>query len=216
MEESLDAKNYILHRRLQKIQEVIDQRTRQIVVVLEDIYQPHNASAVLRTCEVLGIQDVYIIQHRNLFQASSQITMGAEKWLDLHRFFEPNKENTWKCVQFLRNKGYQIIATTLDKEKKITPSLEIEKKLLAGTKMAFFFGNEEKGLSQKALELADAYFKLAMYGFTESLNISVSVAVTLHKFVEKLHQAKDLGHWQLSQIEKEELLKKFCRTSLKK
>ena len=188
---------HVSQNKIKRIEKVLRFRTRYITLILEDIYKGHNASATLRTCECLGIQDVHIIEKTSPFIVNQHVTQGSSKWLTLHPYKQKENNNTQTCYKILQKKGHKIIATTPDEQGK--PLTEIS----LNTKLAFVFGNEEKGLSEYALQAADAYMKLPMHGFTQSYNISVSVAITLSYILEKLHQSKIA--WQLTDTEKSEL-----------
>ncbi len=172
---------------------IIEYRTRYITVVLEDIYQPHNASAVLRTCDCFGVQDVHIIENRNIYEVNPDVALGSSKWLTLEKYNTANN-NTLDTINKLKSKGYKIIATTPHKNDTPLCQLDLSKKT------ALLFGTELKGLSDIALENADAFVKIPMVGFTESFNISVSAAIILHQLTEKL-RASDYN-WQLTDKEK--------------
>ncbi len=171
---------------------IILQRTRHITLVMEDIYQSQNASAVLRTCDCFGIHDVHIIENRNPFKVNRDVTLGSTKWLSLKRY---NKKpaNTADCYDHLRKNGYRIIATSPHKGDVIPDSLDISQRL------ALVFGTELEGLSEYALKHADGYVRIPMYGFTESFNISVSAAIILHHLTEKMRRS-DIG-WGLTEEE---------------
>lgn len=171
---------------------IIRQRTKHITVALEDIYQSQNASAVLRTCDCFGIQDVHIIENRYSYSINPDVALGASKWLNLVKY---NKEenNTLQCYKSLREQGYTIVATTPHHKDTLLNELPLDRKT------ALVFGTELEGLTQTAIEHADAYVKIPMYGFTESFNISVSAAIILHHLTEKL-RSSDVA-WQLSEGE---------------
>jgi tRNA (guanosine-2'-O-)-methyltransferase len=156
------------------------QRTRKVTVVLENMFQAHNASAVLRTCDCFGVQDVYIIEKNNLFSTTHQISLGSSRWLTLHRF--DGDHAVENCYAALRKAGYSIFAATPHEKDVNMEDLECTQPI------ALVFGTELQGLSQEALLAADAYVKIPMVGFTESLNVSVSAAVCLHHLTWKLRQ----------------------------
>jgi len=148
-------------------------RTRYITVILEDIYQSHNASAVMRTCDCFGIQDVHIIENKNEYTLNPDVALGSTKWLSLQKY--SNKDfNTLDCFHQLKSEGYRIIATSPHKNDTLLEDLPLHK-----GKIALAFGTELEGLSPEAIENADEFVKIPMYGFTESYNISVSAAMIL-------------------------------------
>lgn len=196
---------FLTENRKRLFEKIIQFRTRHFTVVLEDIYQPHNASAVLRSADLTGIQDVHIIENRNRYQVNPQVALGASKWLNLIYYHE-NKDNTLAAFESLRTQGYKIVATTPRAGGKNLEEIPIDNKL------AFVFGTELKGLSQIAIDNADEYLRIPMYGFTESYNISVSAALVLFHLTEKLRKS-DI-HWQLSPEEKQEVLLDWTKRSV--
>jgi tRNA (guanosine-2'-O-)-methyltransferase len=201
-------KGFVTKERSRKIEEIAGLRTKYISVVLEDIYQSQNASAVLRSCECFGIQDVYIIENRNAYQVNPDVVLGANKWLNLHRHNSPDENNTASTITKLRNAGYRIIATSPHANDK-----KLEDFDLSAGKTALFFGNELEGLSDEIINSADEFLKIPMYGFTESFNVSVSVAIILH-FLS--FQLRNSGiHWQLSASEKTDLQLQWLKKSIK-
>jgi tRNA (guanosine-2'-O-)-methyltransferase len=188
---------HITPERRNRLEEVVSLRTRFLTVVVEDIYQAQNASAVLRTCECLGIQDVHIIENENEYQLNPLVVQGSANWLTLNRW-NLKKENTEDCLQHLKNEGYQIAATSLHDEVVDLNDFDVKKKT------ALVFGNEKNGISDEVRKHADVFLRIPMVGFTESFNISVSAAICLYQFMNILKKS-DLP-WQLSQEEKNALL----------
>ena len=182
-------------------------RTRHITLILEDIYQSHNASAVLRTCDCFGIQDIHIIENKNTYNINPDVALGATKWLNLIKY---NKapDNTIHCYETLRKQGYRIVATTPHKNDTLLEDLPID------GKFALVFGTELNGLSETAISHADEYVKIPMYGFTESFNISVSAAIILHHLTLKL-RASNIK-WQLDDEEMTETRLQWVRSVLKR
>jgi tRNA (guanosine-2'-O-)-methyltransferase len=197
---------FITENKKNLIEKNLPFRTRHITLVLEDIFQPHNASATLRTCECLGIQDIHIIENINKYKLNPNVVMGSSKWLTLYRY-NKNSNNTQSAILSLKEKGYKIIATSPHYKGKTPTTLPLE------TKSAILFGTELTGLSNEALELADEYIQIPMFGFTESFNISVSVALVLSRIIERLHNSSI--DWKLSKQEKEELRLNWYRKSIK-
>lgn len=165
---------------------LVQNRTRHICVVLEDIFQSHNASAVLRSCDCFGVQDVHVIEDKNKYAPNSDVSMGSDKWVDYYK--HPNILQTY---DELRAKGYKIIATLPHENDTMITDLDISRPT------ALVFGTELTGLTQEAIDHADGYVKVPMYGFTESFNISVCAALSLFYLTEKMRANKDI-HWQLS------------------
>jgi tRNA (guanosine-2'-O-)-methyltransferase len=187
---------------------IIANRTKYITVVLEDIYQPHNASAVLRTCDCFGIQDVHIIENRNKYTVNPDVALGASKWLNLKKYNQ-DEENTIACIHDLKKQGYRIVATTPH-----TNDVHLEEFDLSKGKIALMLGSEQPGLTKTALNHADEFLKIPMFGFTESFNISVSASIILHHLRWKLNQS-DIN-WQLNKEETEDILLNWLRQSIKR
>jgi tRNA (guanosine-2'-O-)-methyltransferase len=185
---------FLTDSRKEKFLKVLSERTKHFTVATEDVYQLHNTSAVIRTCDVFGIQEVNIIEELNSKQIDKEIAMGAQKWVDLNRFISLED-----CVVNLKAKGYKIIATTPHVGDCQLHKFDVSKK------SCFFFGRETEGLSQEVMDVADGFLKIPMVGFTESLNISVSAAIILHYVTTKLKQSNI--HWQLT--DDEILMKRF-------
>lgn len=184
---------------------IIEKRTRHITIVLEDIYQPHNSNAVIRSCDCFGIQDIHIIENKNSFVTNSHIELGARKWTTIHQY-NKQENNTLDCIRHLRNIGYKIVATSPHHAEKPPNELSLE------TPVAIFFGTEKEGLSKQVMDHADEFIKMPMYGFTESFNISVCAALILYILREKLDK---IGKWELTPDEKEDILLQWTRNSLK-
>jgi tRNA (guanosine-2'-O-)-methyltransferase len=171
---------------------VLSERTKHFTVATEDVFQLHNTSAVMRTCDVFGIQEVNIIEEQNSKHIDREIALGAQKWVDLKRF-----NSVKACIADLKSQDYQIVATTPHTNECELHAFDVSKK------SCFFFGRETEGLSDEVLNVADCFLKIPMYGFTESLNISVSAAIILQEVTTRLKQT-DIS-WQLSS---EEMLEK--------
>ena len=179
---------YVTASRKEKFNKVLSQRTKHFTVATEDVYQLHNTSAVIRSCDVFGIQEVNIVEERNSKRIDREIAMGAQKWVDLNRYHTVND-----CITDLKAKGYQIVATTPHANDCDLHDFDVSKK------SCFFFGRETEGLSEDVLNAADSYLKIPMYGFTESLNISLSAAIILQHVTAKLKQSTI--NWRLSEDE---------------
>ncbi len=194
--------------RWQLMNQIINKRTKYLTVVLEDIYQPHNASAVLRTCDCFGVQDVHIIENQNEYRVNPDVALGASKWLNLQKYNE-EKNNTIACINSLKKDGYRIVATTPHTNDVALDNFDLEK-----GKIALLFGSEQPGLSNLAMDNADEFLKIPMHGFTESFNISVSASIILHHLRLKLDQSEI--KWILEDKEKEEILLNWLKQSIKR
>jgi tRNA (guanosine-2'-O-)-methyltransferase len=178
-------------RRRALFSQVLEQRTRHFTVVTEDVYQMHNTSAVMRSCDVFGIQDLHVIEARFGKRVDKEIAMGAQKWVDIHRH-----SNTEDCLKQLRAQGYQIVATTPHDGVSLN-AFDVSRK------SALLFGTEKKGLSPELMAQADVALTIPMYGFTESLNISVSAAIILNELVGRMRREE--APWALSPEERYKL-----------
>ena len=165
-------------------------RTRHITAVLEDIYQPHNASAVVRTCDLLGVQDIHIIENRNKFTVSPDVTLGSSKWINMHRW-RGAADNSEQCIAHLKKAGYALVVTSPRASDTTPGTIDLDRPL------AFCFGTELTGATDALMDQADIRMRIPMHGFTESYNISVSAAITLYTVMERL-RASDV-RWQLSE-----------------
>ncbi len=190
---------FITEHKKARMREVLPWRTRYVTLVLEDIYQPQNASATLRTAEILGVQDIYIVENWNAYRLNPKVVLGASKWIHLYRFRQPDGQNTQRCIAYLREKGYRLIATSPH-----NPTWTSLDEVPLDRPVAFWFGSELEGLSATALEQADGVLRIPMYGFTESYNISVSVGIVLFTIIQRLHRSS--LPWRLSPEEQEEVL----------
>ncbi|MEW4922557.1 RNA methyltransferase [Algibacter sp. 2305UL17-15] len=194
--------SFLTVSRKEKFQRVLSQRTKHFTIATEDVYQLHNTSAVIRSCDVFGIQEVNIVEEQNSKQIDREIAMGAQKWVDLNRY-----GSVQSCISDLKQKGYQIVATTPHKNDCNLSDFDISKK------SCFFFGRETEGLSDEVLNNADCFLKIPMVGFTESLNISVSAAIILQHVTTKLKQSNI--EWQLSDNEMFEKRLDWCKKTIK-
>ena len=188
---------------------VLDQRTRYLTVVLEDIFQPQNASAVLRSVDCFGLHDVHVIENRNDFTVDREVAMGASKWLNVSKYSK-KENNTLEAIDQLRKHGYRIVATTPHEG-----DIKLEDFDLKKGKAALVFGTELTGISDVVKAEADEFLKIPMYGFTESFNISVSAAIILHHLTLRLHTDETID-WKLSEDEKEEINLSWLRRTLKR
>lgn len=197
---------FVTEERQARLTEILANRTRHVTVVLEDLFQTQNISAVLRTCDCYGVQDVHVIKHRNEFEVHKDISMGADKWLSIHQY--PQSEHNVKdCIDWLHEQGYWVAATLPDEQKRTIFDLPVERKT------AFLFGTELTGLSDEAIRYADGNVLIPMYGFTESFNISNSAAIILSHFSERMRHSE--AQWQLPAVEKEELYFEWLQKSVK-
>lgn len=161
-------------------------RTRHIAVVLEDIYQSHNASAVLRSCDCFGVQDVHVVEAHNPFNPAGDVAVGSSKWVDYYK--HPSIQEAYR---HLHQQGYRIVATLPHENDTMIGDLDISQPV------ALVFGTELTGLTREAIAGADAYVKIPMYGFTESFNISVCAALSLFSLTERMRRQLPATSYQL-------------------
>lgn len=195
--------------RLSLYNRIVENRTNYITVVLEDVFQPQNASAVLRTCDCFGIQNVHVIENRNQFQVDTEVSMGSSKWVTINTY-NKIKDNSLKTIQKLKNDGYRIVATSPHSTDVELPDFDISK-----GKFALIFGSELPGISETINQEADEFLKIPMFGFTESFNISVSAAIILFHLTQKLRDSESID-WHLSEEEKLDVKIQWIRNSVKK
>jgi tRNA (guanosine-2'-O-)-methyltransferase len=194
--------NIITDNRKEKFLKVLKDRTKHFTIAVEDVFQMHNASAVMRSCEVFGIQELHVIEERYGKRIDKEIAMGAQKWVDISTY-----DSVTNCIDTLKNQGYQIIATTPHENDCLLEDFDISKP------SALFFGTERDGLSEEILQKADGFLKIPMVGFTESLNISVSASIIIQNLTNRLRNSAI--DWQLTE---EEILEKrldWARKSIK-
>ena len=202
---------FVTEKRKHLFEENLKKRTSYLTVVLEDIYQSHNASAVLRSCDCFGVQNVHIIENRNQFAVNANIALGASKWLSIHKHNKSDAaSNTIATLKSLKQEGYRIVATTPNAN-----DVNLEDFDLSAGKTALVFGTELLGISDDVKEHADEFLKIPMVGFTESFNLSVSVAICLHHLTWKLRNDPNI-HWQLTKEENNFIHLNWLRQTIKK
>ncbi|WP_242158787.1 TrmH family RNA methyltransferase [Aestuariivivens sediminis] len=193
---------YLTESRKEKFLNVLSQRTKHFTVAIEDVYQLHNTSAVMRSCDVFGIQELHVIEELNTKQIDREIAMGSQKWVDINRY-----RSVKDCLAHLRGQGYRIVATSPHVTHGELKDFDVTQK------SCFFFGKETEGLSDDVLNAADGFIRIPMVGFAESLNISVSVAIILHDTMTRLKQTTT--EWQLGEAEKLQKRMDWCKTTIK-
>ncbi len=194
--------NMLTETRKQKFLNILANRTNHFTVAVEDVFQLHNTSAVMRSCEVFGVQNLHVVEQKFGKQIDAEIAMGAQKWVDINRY-----DTIEGCLTKLKNNDYQIIATSPHQNDCLLEDFDITQKC------AFFFGTEKEGLSEKVMKQADGFLKIPMVGFTESLNISVSVAIILQNLTTRLRKTNI--DWHLSNNEIMEKRLAWARNSIK-
>lgn len=200
---------FLTNERLNLFQRILSLRTNYLTVVLEDLYQTQNTSAVLRTADCFGVQNIHVIENKNVFQLNPDVVRGASNWVTVNRH-NGKTMNTPETLQQLRKEGYRIVVATPHDH-----DVDLEKFDLEKGKAALVFGCERPGLSEWAMREADEYMKIPMVGFTESLNVSVAVAITLHHLTHQLRNQSTIK-WQLTDAEKQTILLDWLRASIKR
>ena len=206
MEDKILAEFYdiISDNKKEMFDRIASERTKHITVAIENVYQEHNASAVLRSCDCFGLQEMHVIEKDNQYKVQRDIALGAGRWVDMYNYNQGNQV-TKDCIDRLKSTGYTIVATTPHTENTIY-DLDLSKPI------ALVFGTERRGISEEVEKMADTFVKIPMYGFTESFNISVSVAIILNTLRQRLEQSS--FDWKLTQEEQTALKIKWCRKIL--
>ncbi len=188
--------------RLQRLQEVLAQRTRKLSVVLENLYHPENANGVLRTAECVGIQEVHLIQEKFAWKYNRNIARGAGKWLDVGLW-----ETGSACYADLKDRGFVLVTTSA------APGSLSPEELPLDRPIALVFGNESVGVTPAAEALADYRVHIPMAGLTESYNIGVSAGILLYVLGNRLRQ--ESPDWALSHRETRDLYEDWLRKAVK-
>jgi tRNA (guanosine-2'-O-)-methyltransferase len=196
---------FISENRKQRFDEVIAERSDHLRVVLEDLYQGHNASAVLRSCDCFGVQNVHFIENKNNMKVSADVAMGSSNWLSIHKH-SGLADNTAATLSMLKKDGYRIVATTPHKNDHLLQDLPITQKT------ALVFGTEIDGISQTVFDMADDFVKIPMYGFTESFNISVCAALCMYELSGRMR--REVKNYLLDETQKTDVYLQWLKTSI--
>ncbi len=197
----------ISESKIEMFNRIAAERTNHVTVVLENIFQEHNASAILRSCDCFGIQNLHVIEKDNQYKVQRDIALGAGRWVDVFNY-DQGVNPTIDCLNKLKNKGYKIVATTPHENDQLISDIDLSKPL------AFVFGTERRGISEEVKEMADEFVKIPMYGFTESFNVSVSAAIILNTIRERLNNVD--FDWKLSIEEQIKLKLKWSKKIVNK
>lgn len=188
----------MMQRRVDRITSIVDNRQSNIIVVLEDIHDPHNASAILRTCDAMGIQDVWFIFEKeekyNPKRVGKASSSSANKWLDFKIF-----GSTKVATDELKSMGYRIVVTALT-----NTSVSLLEYQATSEKIAVVVGNEHAGVSEAMLEAADDVLTIPMWGFVQSMNVSVATAIVLWEVTRQRRSNESL--WKISDERRGKLL----------
>jgi len=186
---------FVNANRVALIDRVLDQRTRFLTVALENVYQSHNASAVVRSCECFGVQDVHVLECGNRFEPAGSVAQGAARWVTVHRHRGPDA--TSDGLQALKDSGYRLVAMSP------APGCTPLEDLPVEAPLALCIGSEEPGLSKQAVAMADLSATVPMHGFTRSLNLSVTTAIALERLSSRVRRSR--VDWGLDPVEREYL-----------
>lgn len=208
-------RGFVLPERYESLNRRLDLRTRYMVMCLEDIYYPHNASAVIRSSEAFGLQEMHAVEHTVRFAPNKHIVRGTDQWLDIRKW-----SDTDSLVAHLRERGYRIVVTAPPRVEapasgvrsvNFTPS---DFDVAAGP-FALFMGTEKSGISPELMETADAVISIPMAGFAESLNISVSAAIVAQRLTERIREPESGIDWQLEPDDRDRLLLRWLCNSVR-
>ena len=197
----------ISESKIEMFDRIASERTNYLTVVLENVFQEHNASAVLRSCDCFGIQNLHVIEKENQYKVQRDIALGAGRWVDVFNY-DQGDNPTLDCLQKLKEKGYKIVATTPHEKDCLISDLDLSQPV------ALVFGTERKGISKVVEDMADEFVKIPMYGFTESFNVSVSAAITLNVLRERLEKSEI--NWKLDDKEQVDLKLKWSKKIVNK
>jgi tRNA (guanosine-2'-O-)-methyltransferase len=195
----------ITPNKVEMFDRIAAERTRYLTVALENIYQEHNASAVLRSCDCFGLQEMHVIEKDFQYAIQRDIALGSGRWVDMYHY-NLSENPTDDCLLNLTNRGFKIVATTPHTTAYTPSTLPLDQPI------ALFFGTERRGLSSQVLDCADYQLRIPMYGFTESFNISVSAALLFQSIRERLQRSSI--NWKLSHEEQVALKIDWCRKIL--
>jgi tRNA (guanosine-2'-O-)-methyltransferase len=194
---------FLTDARKQRFAEVLGQRTNWVTAVTEDLFDPHNISAVLRSCDGFGIQSAHIIEVNNPYRVSPGVAKGAAKWLDIERHTD-----TTHALRDLKYRGFAICCTTPHTDDTTPEELPLDRPV------ALVFGSEGPGITDAARAEADHFVRIPMYGFTESFNISVAAALTLQTITRRVREREDLN-WQVPTEEHPRILGDWASRTVK-
>ena len=162
-------------------EKIASDRTKYLTVVMENVHHDHNASAVLRTCDCFGIQEMHVIEKDVQYEIQRDIARGSGRWIDLHQYNQ-GENPTIDCIKTLKSQGYKIVATSPRREAVPIHKISLDQPV------ALVFGTEFTGISDDVVQLADEFTTIPMYGFTESFNVSVSVGLALQNMRQRLEE----------------------------
>lgn len=197
--------SFLTARRRQRLETVLAQRTRWISVVLEDLYDAHNIGAIARSCDAFGLQDLHVIEVTHEYQPEPEVALGSQQWLTVHRHGR-GEDPRAACISALRAQGYRIVVATPAPDG--CPPGEVD----LSRPVAVVFGTEKDGATAGMLADADARLTIPMFGFVQSLNVSVAAAICLQQLSARLRKSE--MEWRLSETERETLRMDWTRQSV--
>ena len=195
---------FLTPERKQRFAKVLENRIATLRVVLIDIFQTHNASAILRSCDAFGVQDVCVVESENEFVPNKVVARGSDQWLTIHRFSGKSALND--CLDELRSEGFQIAAMVVDATSQPVETVPIDKPI------ALLFGTEKEGLPENVVREADLHVHVPMYGFVESFNVSVATALSLQSVAPRIRESQT--RWRLSKDVQSRLWLDWTRKSV--
>ena len=201
-----ELSNLVTDERLALFHSKLNDKTQNLTVVLEDVFQSRNINAVLPSADCFGISDIHLIENRNKFIVDHGVSLGSAKWTNIIQY-NSRTNNTKQCLNKLKKRGYKIIAAIPNENATKLEDINVNK-----NKIAVLFGTELGGVSEEALKIADDKMKIKMYGFTESLNISVAAGITLQHLNEKIR--KENVSWRIQGKERDNILLNWLRNSI--
>lgn len=172
---------FITDERKERFEKVLEKRTKHITLILEDLYQSRNISAVMRSADGFGLQELHIIEDNHKWTGTKSVSKGASSWLTLHKY--KGEDPVTDCIENLKARGFRIVATSPHKSGYTPDSLPIDKPL------AIVMGTELTGISDKLMSQVDDYVEIPMYGFSESFNVSVAASIVLNRVRTRLEEA---------------------------
>jgi tRNA (guanosine-2'-O-)-methyltransferase len=185
--------------------DILCKRTRHLSIVIENMYQEQNASAIVRSADCLGVQDVHIIENNNELKINEDIAMGSDNWMTIKQYYK-EENNTLSCLNQLKSEGYKIAVTSPHQDDMLISELSVE------DKTALVFGTEMTGVSEIAKKNADVFVKIPMYGFTESYNLSVSAGICMYDFIHRLKSSTT--NWELSDTDRDDILFEWLKHTI--
>ncbi len=168
MAQANPLERFLLQSRIERLKQAVARRTRSLTVALDGTHDPHNLSAVVRSCEGFGLLDLWVVETHAGFRTNSKVTQGAEKWLDIHRHDDPAA-----CARELLDRGFELWVADAESAGTDVAELPWHKKI------ALVFGNEHEGVSPHMEKAASGRFRIPMHGFAQSLNVSVAAGISL-------------------------------------